>query len=76
LPYPLVLSDSLVVQTNGFGFTASWATNACVVDEASADLNNPKWSSVQTNVLNNGVVNFTDPEWTNYPTRPYRVRSQ
>jgi hypothetical protein len=64
------------VQTNGFGFTVSWATNLSVVVEASTDLKNPTWSPVQTNALNNGVVNFTDPQWTNYPSRFYRVRSQ
>jgi hypothetical protein len=76
LPYPLILNSSLGIQSNGFGFTVSWATNASVVVEASDDLKNPSWSPVQTNALNNGVVNFTDPQWTNYPSRFYRVRSQ
>jgi hypothetical protein len=76
LPYPLILNSSLGVRSNQFGFTVSWATNASVVVEASADLNNPKWSPVQSNVLNNGVVNFTDPEWNKNPSRFYRVRSE
>jgi hypothetical protein len=76
LPYPLVLNNSLGVRSNQFGFTVSWATNASVVVEASTDLNNPNWSPVQTNTLDNGVVNFTDPQWTKYPRRFYRVRSQ
>ena len=76
LPYPLILNSSLGVRSNEFGFRVSWATNASVIVEASADLNNPKWSPVQTNVLNNGVVNFTDPEWNKNPSRFYRVRSQ
>ncbi len=76
LPYPVLLSGSLGVQTNGFGFTVSWATNASVLVEASKDLSSPVWQPVQTNALNNGVVNFTDPEWTKYPSRFYRVRSQ
>jgi hypothetical protein len=76
LPYPVILNSSLGIQTNGFGFTVSWATNASVVVEASTDLNNPKWSPLTTNALNNGVVNFTDPQWKNYPSRFYRVRSQ
>jgi hypothetical protein len=76
LPYPVVLSGSMGVQTNNFGFTVSWATNASMVVEASSDLKNPKWSPMTTNPLNNGVVNFTDPQWTKYPSRFYRVRSQ
>jgi hypothetical protein len=31
---------------------------------------------VVTNTLTNGVCTFTDPQWTNYPNRFYRVRSQ
>ena len=50
--------------------------NLSVVVEASASLPNPVWQPLQTNALNNGVVNFFDTEWTNYPNRFYRVRSQ
>jgi hypothetical protein len=76
LPYPLILSGSVGVQTNGFGFSVSWATNASVVVEATPGLKNPSWSPVRTNALDNGVMNFTDGDWTNYPSRFYRVRSQ
>ncbi len=78
LPYPLILNNTpgSGAQSNGFGFTISWATNASVIVEASTDLNNPNWSPVQTNALNNGVVNFIDPGWANYPSRFYRVLSQ
>jgi hypothetical protein len=76
LPFPLILNGSLGVHTNGFGFTVSWATNLSVVVEVSPDLTNPKWSPVATNALNKGVVNFNDSDWTNYPSRFYRVRSQ
>jgi hypothetical protein len=24
--------------------------------------------------LTNGLINFTDPDWTNHPTRFYRIR--
>jgi hypothetical protein len=76
LPYPLILNGSLGVRSNQFSFTVSWATNASVVVETCADLNNPKWSALTTNAPNNGVVNFTDPDWINYPSRFYRVRFQ
>jgi hypothetical protein len=76
LPYPLILNSSLGVPSNHFGFTVSWATNLNVVVEASTDLNNPKWSPLTTNALRGGTFYFSDPQWTKYPTRFYRVRSQ
>jgi hypothetical protein len=78
LPYPLLLNNSpgFGVQANGFGFTVSWATNLNVVVEAAIDLDHPVWSSVATNTLNDGTVYFSDPQWTKYPSRFYRVRSQ
>jgi len=78
LPYPVSLTSnpSFGVRTNQFGFTVSWATNLNVVVEASTDLKNPKWSPVTTNALKGGTFQFTDPQWTKYPSRFYRVRSQ
>jgi hypothetical protein len=76
LPQPLVLQGSVGVHSNQFGFTVSWATNLSVVVESSTDLAAKTWTPMQTNALNNGVVNFSDPQWTNYPSRFYRVRSQ
>ena len=76
LPYPIILNGSLGVQSNGFAFTVSWATNASVVLEGSTDLNNPNWSPVATNNLVGGSFYFTDPMWTSSPRRFFRVRSQ
>jgi hypothetical protein len=74
---PLILSQSssLGVQTNGFSFIISWATNISVVVEACADLANPTWSPVATNTLTGGWSYFSDPNWTNCPARFYRIRS-
>jgi len=78
LPYPLILTSnrSFGVQTNQFGFTVSWATNLNVVVEAGTDLANPIWTPVQTNTLTSGSFYFSDPQWTNYPSRFYRIRGQ
>jgi hypothetical protein len=76
LPYPVTLNSSLGVQFNQFGFTVSWATNLSVVVEAATDLDNPVWSALATNTLSGGTLYFNDPQWTNYPSRFYRVRSQ
>jgi len=62
------------VQTNRFGFIISWATNISVVVEAST-LTNPTWVPLQTNTLTGGWCYFSDPDWTNYPVRCYRLRS-
>jgi hypothetical protein len=77
LPNPLILNNetSFGVQTNEFGFTISWATNISVVVEACTNLFNPVWQPVQTNTLTGGSSYFSDPQWTNYPSRFYRLIS-
>ena len=42
----------------------------------SASLANPVWSPLETNTLSNGSHYFSDPQWTNYPVRFYRLHSQ
>ena len=78
LPYPVILTTApnFGIQTNAFGFRISWATNVPVVVEASTTLANPVWSPVSTNTLTDGWSYFSDAEWTNYPARFYRIRSQ
>jgi hypothetical protein len=75
-PQPQILGSGygLGVQSNGFQFTVSWATNTAVVVEASTNLQN--WTPVITNTLVNGTNAFSDSKWTNYSRRFYRVRSQ
>src|SRR5665213_2516643 len=77
LPYPVILSGNtnLGMRNNQFGFTVSWATNVPVVVLAATNLANPVWTPVSTNALTNGAFYFSDPQWTNYPRRFYRLRS-
>jgi len=77
LPNPVILNHGpgFGVQPGGFGFTISWATNASVVVEATTNLANPVWIPVSTNTLTSGTNYFSDPQWTNYPGRFYRIRS-
>jgi len=68
------------VQNNQFGFNITGSSNLVIVAEACTNLANPVWSPVQTNTLNtfigtNGTSYFSDPQWTNYPGRFYRLRS-
>ena len=66
------------VQTNQFGFNINWAGGETVVVEACADLANPVWTPLSTNTiagtLGSGSIHFSDPQWTNYPGRFYRIR--
>ena len=67
---------SFGVRTNRFGFTITWASEQLViVVEACTNLANPVWSPVGTNTLTGGSSYFSDPQWTNYPARFYRLRS-
>jgi hypothetical protein len=77
LPNPQILNfePSFGVETNGFGFTISWATNASIVVQAATNLANPVWIPVSTSPLTNGTSYFSDPQWTNYPERFYRATS-
>jgi hypothetical protein len=77
LPNPLILNNgtSFGVQTNRFGFIISWATNTPVVVEVCTNLANHTWAPVGTNTLIGGSSYFSDPKWTNYTRRFYRLRS-
>jgi BspA type Leucine rich repeat region (6 copies) len=62
-------------ETNGIGFSISWANNRSVVVEACTNLTNPVWYPIQTNTTTGDSLYFSDPQWTNYSGRFYRVRS-
>lgn len=71
---------SFGVQTNQFGFNLTGSSNLVIVVEACTNLVAPIWSPVGTNTLNtfvgtNGTSYFSDPQWTNYPGRYYRLRA-
>jgi len=77
LPYPTILNfaPGFGLQTNGFGFTISWATNTSVVVDACTNLASPVWTPVATNALVGGTNRFSDAQWTNYSGRFYRIVS-
>ncbi len=77
LPKPLILTTppGFGVGINGYGFVISWATNASVAVEVCTNLAFPDWSPVGTNTLVEGWSYFSDPEWTSYANRFYRLRS-
>jgi len=62
-------------QSKCFGFTVSGTSNQVIVVEACTNLANPLWTPIQTNTLIGGSSDLDDPQWTNFPSRYYRVRS-
>ncbi len=65
---------SFGVQATQFGFNITWASGRGIVVEACTNLANPIWSPVQTHTVIDGSTYFSDPQWTNYPARFYRLR--
>jgi hypothetical protein len=63
------------VRTNRFGFNITGTTNIPIVVEASANLTSASWTTLLNCTLTNGSIYFSDPEWTNYRARSYRIRS-
>jgi hypothetical protein len=75
LPQIQAADNRFGVKSNKFGFNINWASGMTVVVEASTNLANPIWSPVSANTLTSGSSYFSDPQWTNYPARFYRLRS-
>ena len=72
---PQMQMDASLGLVNQFGFNINWASGQTVVVDACTNLSNPDWQPVQTNKLTTGTAYFGDPQWTNYPSRFYRLRS-
>jgi hypothetical protein len=66
---------SFGIQNYQFGFNVTGSSNLLVIVEGCTDLANPIWTPVGTNILVGGWSYFSDPQWTNYPGRFYRLRS-
>jgi hypothetical protein len=75
-PQAQTSDGSFGVQKNQFGFNIMGSSNLVIVVEACTNFSNPVWQPVQTNTLTSGSAYFSDPQWTNYPARFYRLRSQ
>jgi hypothetical protein len=66
--------SSFGIRTNRFGFNIAGTNNIPIKVEACANLASPAWITLQTCTLTNGSLYFSDPDWTNYPLRLYRIR--
>jgi hypothetical protein len=59
--------------SNQFGFTVTGTAGIPVTVEACANLAGGTWTVMQSCTVTNGSVYFTDPTWTNYPSRFYSI---
>lgn len=75
LPVVRINDGSFGVQSNQFGFNVAWTNGATVVVEACTNLSEGLWTPVQTNTFNGISFFFSDPTWTQFPGRYYRLRS-
>ena len=74
---PQIMSDAnFGIQSNAFGFDVTGISSQVVVVDACTDLISTNWLPLQTNTLTGGASYFSDSQWTNYPTRFYRLSSQ
>jgi hypothetical protein len=74
LPLLQPVRGSLGIQTNQFGLQVNWAAGQTVVVEASVNMK--EWQPILTNILTTCPAYFSDPQWTNYSSRFYRLYSQ
>ncbi len=75
LPQMRTNDVSFGVRQDQFGFKIDWNSGMTVVIKTCMDLVDPVWTPIQTITLNDDSFQFTDPQWTNYPARFYRIRS-
>lgn len=72
-PQAQTADGSFGFQANQFGFNISWASGWTVEVDACTDLTQAAWSPVDTITITNGLSYFGDSQWTNYPSRFYRL---
>ena len=64
------------VWVDQFRFTIDWPGKSLVVVEARLNIDDSVWLPVGTNTLADGSTYFTDPQWSYYPGRFYRLRAR
>ena len=74
-PTVLTNDSNFGVLQNRFGFNIGGTPDIPLVVEASTNLSTTAWVTLQSCTLTNGLIYFSDPRWTNYPKRLYRIRS-
>ncbi|NLX25980.1 MAG: hypothetical protein GXY61_08500, partial [Lentisphaerae bacterium] len=67
------VGEGFGVGDDGFGFNIAGTADIPVVIEACSNLAEGIWIPLRTNTLSSGTLQFNDPEWTNHPSRIYRI---
>jgi hypothetical protein len=66
---------SFGLKPSDFGFNIAGTADIPLVVEACPNLGVQSWVPLQSCTLTNGLIYFSDVQWTNYPGRVYRIRS-
>jgi hypothetical protein len=66
---------SFGVRQNRFGLNITGTADIPLLVEATTNLAAQSWVPLQSCTLTNGLIYFSDAQWTNYPSRVYRIRS-
>jgi len=74
-PQAQTTDGSFGVRQDSFGFNIGGTRDIPIVIEACANLSTRSWVPLQSCTLTNGSIYFSDPQWTNYSSRLYRIRS-
>jgi hypothetical protein len=74
-PQAQTTDGSFGVQNNQFGFNITGTADIPIVVEACTNLANAKWTPLQSCLVTNGSIYFSDPQYSNLPSRIYRLRS-
>ncbi len=72
---PSIKVSAPSIGTNGFTFTVTGPANAPLEIQAATNLTSQTWVPLLTGTLTNGSYTYTEAQWTNSPSRFYRVRS-
>jgi len=72
-PQAQTADGSFGVLNNQFGFNITGTTNIPIVVEANTNMANANWTPLQSCLVTNGSIYFSDPQYRNYPSRFYRI---
>jgi hypothetical protein len=61
------------LRSNQFGFDITGTPGIPLLIDACTNLANASWLPVAAVSLTNGFVHFSDPQWTNYQSRFYKI---
>lgn len=62
-------------QPGGFVLPITGTADIPIVVETAPHLTSAAWTSLLSGTLTNGALHYLDSQWTNYPSRSYRIRS-